>query len=695
MLSETEEGTQALAQALGLERGVPLAAIRYSEYRPKPSLDRPFYLITDGRTLALIEEYKPGSLPKTIYDVRKPGYPPTDVSRLPIVDLSKSGVHVTSQPSDQIKVTIAAVSPPIVPTPVPTPTPATPPAAGLEEVSLPRALEAVSRIEALVSQHPEVGRALNEKGITFRGVRESLETGQRETAQKQISEIQAALLGISVTEPERAALLTINNNLQAASNALTPPPAATPAAPSLAVAPVPAPSAAGLEERIEKPALWETMTVSDYITWLANRYVEVGKQEGARVLHIDIQHVVGYTIGLQDLRGDLSKDVAARLLESLEGRGIKPTELAKDRIVPRETKFDANARDQGDYAMEAFNGPRRSVFLEIVPLLPTPKTAETVGLEKQAIPIAAPAALQAIFLRTPTGAVEEIPIGPTHPLSADRAAGVIQQAAQQELVDLIRFAEPVDVEGETAPVEAPFVFDVSQLVQGPPGVIQEKLGRVSESSEAPYPGSVVLNRSVDAIGKRVLEVGWYTAPVSAAGLEEGVQVWTIDQLRERATGSIPIPPVGASHVALIVADAVERVAASVGQANVIIYSHPAVATGALQIVPDSWKMERGIQLLAQSPDLANEKLTEAAADVARGKTVLVAVDSNYLRGLRLPRTIAVLLNPATMDRLNLKVVAAYLSQPNLLLGYILDLSSGSVVQVQIGNRDFFALFISV
>ena len=75
--------------------------------------------------------------------------------------------------------------------------------------------------------------------------------------------------------------------------------------------------------------------------------------------------------------------------------------------------------------------------------------------------------------------------------------------------------------------------------------------------------------------------------------------------------------------------------------------------------------------------------------------LVLDADENRDRGLTLPQgTLILRLSSATKDRINRNELAAFLVQPNRLLPYILDLTSGSVRRVTLQGREFLALDLS-
>ncbi|GEM_PF-2964350 len=113
--------------------------------------------------------------------------------------------------------------------------------------------------------------------------------------------------------------------------------------------------------------------------------------------------------------------------------------------------------------------------------------------------------------------------------------------------------------------------------------------------------------------------------------------------------------------------------------TVAVYAHPSVAGGALSLIPEKWRLGQVIGL-GEDPDEANAGLEVAGRQAAQGRLVLVAVDANFRGRLRLPpKAVVLILNPATLNQVDSRIVAGYLEQLRQQAGrLIIDLSSGFI-----------------
>lgn len=117
--------------------------------------------------------------------------------------------------------------------------------------------------------------------------------------------------------------------------------------------------------------------------------------------------------------------------------------------------------------------------------------------------------------------------------------------------------------------------------------------------------------------------------------------------------------------------------------TVDLYAHSSVAGGALSLIPGQWRLGQVIPL-DEDPEKANAGLEEAGRRAAQGQLVLVAVDSNFRGNLKLPaKAIVIIMNPATLDRVDTRAVAGYLERPWRLAGLLIDLSSGSILFMEL------------
>ncbi len=113
-------------------------------------------------------------------------------------------------------------------------------------------------------------------------------------------------------------------------------------------------------------------------------------------------------------------------------------------------------------------------------------------------------------------------------------------------------------------------------------------------------------------------------------------------------------------------------------AVVDVYAHPSVGAGVLSIIPKGWQLG-AVKGLSEDAAAANAGLEEAAQKAAQGRLVVVAVDAAFKVGLKLPSTaVVIVLDPATLNRVNRDAVVSYLEHPQRLWGFLMDLTSGSV-----------------
>ncbi len=114
-----------------------------------------------------------------------------------------------------------------------------------------------------------------------------------------------------------------------------------------------------------------------------------------------------------------------------------------------------------------------------------------------------------------------------------------------------------------------------------------------------------------------------------------------------------------------------------------VYAQPSVGAGALSLIPNDWRLGQ-VTALSEDAKTANAGLEEAARKAAQGRLVLVAVNVSAMKSLKLPpKAIVVVLNPATMGGVDWRAAAAYLGQPQRLFGLLMDLTTGSVLFMEI------------
>ena len=96
------------------------------------------------------------------------------------------------------------------------------------------------------------------------------------------------------------------------------------------------------------------------------------------------------------------------------------------------------------------------------------------------------------------------------------------------------------------------------------------------------------------------------------------------------------------------------------------------------MIPERWRLGQVIGL-GEDPGEAKAGLERAGREAAQGRLVLIAVDANFRGGLKLPpKAVVVIMDPATLDRVDTRAVAGYLEQPGRLAGLLIDLTSGSI-----------------
>ncbi len=181
----------------------------------------------------------------------------------------------------------------------------------------------------------------------------------------------------------------------------------------------------------------------------------------------------------------------------------------------------------------------------------------------------------------------------------------------------------------------------------------------------------------------------------AVGLEEGVKVWTAEQLKE-AVKDLPagFVPEGISHVALFPVDAAE---ARLDGLAMDLYVHADVEEEAMMLL--SGLVARGAQIehvfnLPSDPVEANLVLERAAQSGVSGRNVIVALNQQLRGQLQLPpnHPVTLLLSVTQRSAIDPAQLAFFLSQPGMLANLILDLTAGTIRTVTIDGRDYYALF---
>lgn len=189
--------------------------------------------------------------------------------------------------------------------------------------------------------------------------------------------------------------------------------------------------------------------------------------------------------------------------------------------------------------------------------------------------------------------------------------------------------------------------------------------------------------------------------VKRTGLEEGVRVILRDKLDplevrdaddELLSSKLGENTVGVALLPKKAVDAWDLT--DDASPRVEIYAHPSVVTWIPYWLPSGWGLARDTQLLEDDPEQANFKLAQAAKAAGEGRTVIVALDKNQREGLELPLGVVLWVDPNTIDGIDSRTVAAFLSQARQLTRLILDLTSGSIRTVTIGNTEYYALDIA-
>ncbi len=181
------------------------------------------------------------------------------------------------------------------------------------------------------------------------------------------------------------------------------------------------------------------------------------------------------------------------------------------------------------------------------------------------------------------------------------------------------------------------------------------------------------------------------AAIRSGGLEE-VQITSLVGLLSEMDETFPVTvPAGVTHAFLLDKEAMDAKPASLEALTVDLYTHNSVSAGVLQVLPASWQLGSIRTISEEDPRQAAAEMEMASGAVNAGKNVLVALDSRRREGLTLPHALILLLDPATQDKLDRNVLAAFLGQKQVLLHFILDLTSGSVVTVRIEGREYYAI----
>ncbi len=221
------------------------------------------------------------------------------------------------------------------------------------------------------------------------------------------------------------------------------------------------------------------------------------------------------------------------------------------------------------------------------------------------------------------------------------------------------------------------------------------VGRKYPMAEEDVKDAEWLARALRRLAAHSSGPGPFTGPSTflRTGLEEGVQVRPVDETLARDAPGLfaRAQRAGRDRVVLLPVKVVEKV--PVSSRGFFLYSHMSVVVDVLELLPKEWDLKRSRILYSNDPQGASLMLQQAAQVHARGHTVIVALDSTALRGLQIPdhHPVVLLVNPDTSSRVDRKVLAAFLIQPNVLKGLILDLTEGSIWRGSIQGVEYFAI----
>ena len=243
------------------------------------------------------------------------------------------------------------------------------------------------------------------------------------------------------------------------------------------------------------------------------------------------------------------------------------------------------------------------------------------------------------------------------------------------------------------PFDAPAVEKIT-VVLLPKREFELALAAYNLQANNPLTAAGAMGAFIRSAGKTVrivdLDRGGKAA-VRSGGLEE-VQITSLRGLLSEMDESFPDPiPAGITHAFLLDKQAVDQRSAAPEPLTVDLYTHSSVSAGALQVLPSSWRLGNVRMISEDVPEWAAAAMEEASGAANAGRNVVVALDSHRRQGLTLPHALVLLLDPATQDKLDRNVLAAYLGQRKALFNFILDLTSGSVVIVPIAGREYYAV----
>ncbi len=181
---------------------------------------------------------------------------------------------------------------------------------------------------------------------------------------------------------------------------------------------------------------------------------------------------------------------------------------------------------------------------------------------------------------------------------------------------------------------------------------------------------------------------------SKAGLEEKstARVWTLEKMGRK--GVELAAEAGAQGYTQAVLVPVGAVLSRMESATLDLYAQPSVSSAAMAILPDGWGIGQILAIPENDPSAGNDLLRKATDEFTRGRQVVIALDPDLKSGLQLPQNhpVALLLSEKTYHLIDRTILAAFLSQPQILRNLILDLTRGTIERVTIDGEDYFAIF---
>lgn len=201
------------------------------------------------------------------------------------------------------------------------------------------------------------------------------------------------------------------------------------------------------------------------------------------------------------------------------------------------------------------------------------------------------------------------------------------------------------------------------------------------------------DRQAEKMVEEQLKLGYYDQRVSDGEDKKAIQNVVNEHLIRRLAAEleerVQIKTLDGSRFALFPVDSVETTSKP---AALHLYYHNSISR-IKEILP--WDSLVSDILPTDDSEKANELLREISkyTDGNDGLTRLIALDHAQQEGLRLPQKhpVVFLLSVNTLDRLNGSVLAAYLAQQNALVNLILDLTAGTIQQVTLGERKYYAI----